>query len=108
MLTFSRYANLNVNYMTIPVYAVGAVSLLTVVYLSNKFMKRGMCILGCLGPVTIGYLIAVGTANKQAGYAAMFILVLGKFHLSLYTAPHSSDITPEQISIPHPLSPSHG
>lgn len=64
--------------MTIPVYILGAASLVTVVYLSDKFTRRGMCIIGCLVPVVIGYLIAVGTPNKHAGYAAMFILVLGK------------------------------
>jgi hypothetical protein len=73
--------------MTIPVYLLGAISLVTVVYLSDKFKRRGLCIMGCLIPVIVGYLIAVGTPNKQAGYVAMFILVLGKlcsqFHLQL-------------------------
>lgn len=78
LLTTFRYANLHVNYMTIPVYVLGAISLITVVYLSDRFQKRGMAILGCLVPPVIGYLIAVGTSNKSAGYAAMFILVLGK------------------------------
>ena len=64
--------------MTIPVYILGACSLLTVVYLSDKFKRRGVFILGCLVPVITGYLIAVGTPNQKAGYAAMFILVLGK------------------------------
>jgi hypothetical protein len=65
--------------MTIPVYVVGACSLLTVVYISDRLSRRGMCIIGCLVPVIIGYLIAVGTANKHAGYAAMFVLVLGQY-----------------------------
>jgi Na+-translocating ferredoxin:NAD+ oxidoreductase RnfE subunit len=69
--------------MTIPVYVLGAASLVTVVYLSDRWMTRGMCIIGCLIPVITGYLIAVGTPNKHAGYAAMFILVLGKSCLPL-------------------------
>lgn len=73
--------------MTIPVYVLGAASLITVVYLSDKFMRRGMFIIGCLVPVVIGYLIAVGTPNKHAGYAAMFILVLGKSCSPLYSLP---------------------
>jgi hypothetical protein len=73
----ARYANLDVNYMTIPVYIVGAFSLLTVVYCSDKFKRRGAFIIGCCVPVIVGYLIAVGTPSKHAGYAAMFILVLG-------------------------------
>jgi hypothetical protein len=70
--------------MTIPVYILGAISLVSIVYLSDKFKRRGLCIIGCLVPVVIGYLIAVGTSNKQAGYAAMFILVLGKSRSALY------------------------
>lgn len=64
--------------MTIPVYAVGAASLITIVYLSDRFQKRGLVIMGCCVPVAIGYLICVATSNARAGYAGMFILVLGK------------------------------
>jgi hypothetical protein len=74
----SRYADLHVNYMTIPVYILGAASLITVVYCSDRFQRRGIFIIGCCIPVVVGYLIAVGTSNKYAGYAAMFILVLGE------------------------------
>lgn len=69
--------------MTIPVYIVGAFSLVTVVYLSDRFQKRGLAILACLCPVIIGYIIAVATPNQHAGYAAMFILVLGELHRPL-------------------------
>jgi hypothetical protein len=81
-LTASRYASIRVNYMTIPVYVLGAISLLTQVYFSDKIKRRGMFIVGCCVPVAVGYLICVGTANPHAGYAGMFILVLGKlsFH----------------------------
>jgi MFS family permease len=70
--------------MTIPVYVVGAFSLVTMVYLSDKFKRRGVFIIACLVPVIIGYLIAVGTPNQHAGYAAMFILVLGKLCSPIY------------------------
>jgi MFS family permease len=76
------YADLHVNYMTIPLYVVGAISLITVVYFSDKYARRGLFILGCLVPVITGYLIAVGTSNQKAGYVAMFILVLGIYPTS--------------------------
>lgn len=82
LLTADRYANLDVNYMTIPVYVVGAFSLLTVVYCSDRFKRRGAFIIGCCIPVVLGYIIAVGTPSKHAGYAAMFILVLGTYKSS--------------------------
>lgn len=64
--------------MTIPVYVLGAISLLIQVYLSDKFKRRGIVIIGCCVPVAIGYLICVGTSAPGAGYTGMFILVIGK------------------------------
>lgn len=64
--------------MTIPVYVLGAASLITIVYLSDRLKRRGVFIVGCCVPVAAGYLIAVATPNKHAGYAGMFVLVLGK------------------------------
>jgi MFS family permease len=63
--------------MTIPVYVVGAASLITVVYFSDRLRRRGVFIMGCCVPVAVGYLICVATPNPHAGYAGMFILVLG-------------------------------
>lgn len=74
----NRYSSLKVNYMTIPVYAVGLVCLVTVVILSDRFQRRGIFIIGCCVPVAVGYLICVGSDNKRAGYAGMFVLVLGE------------------------------
>ncbi|KUL89609.1 hypothetical protein ZTR_00610 [Talaromyces verruculosus] len=70
------YASLSVNYMTIPVYVLGAISLVIQVYLSDKTKKRAAFIIGSCIPVAVGYLICVGTPNPHAGYAGMFILVL--------------------------------
>lgn len=64
--------------MTIPVYVLGTITLVTVVWLSDKYKRRGVFIIGCCVPVAVGYLVCVGTANRGAGYAGMFILVLGE------------------------------
>lgn len=74
----SRFPSLQVNYLTIPIYVLGAISLVTQVYFSDKLKKRGVFIIGCCIPVSVGYLICVCTANTAAGYAGMFILVLGE------------------------------
>jgi hypothetical protein len=79
MLIWSRFASLKVNYMTI--YVLGAVSLVTQVYFSDKLRKRGMFIVGCCVPVAVGYLICVGSSNPNAGYAGMFVLVIGELCL---------------------------
>ncbi|ERT00485.1 hypothetical protein HMPREF1624_03858 [Sporothrix schenckii ATCC 58251] len=76
------YTSLQANYMTIPVYVLGAISLLTQVYFSDKLKSRGFFIIGCCVPVAVGYLICVGTAAPGAGYAGMFILVIGLYPIS--------------------------
>jgi MFS family permease len=67
--------------MTIPVYVLGAISLITQVYLSDRYKRRAVFIIGSCVPVVIGYLVCVGTPNPHAGYTGMFILVLGKEYL---------------------------
>lgn len=76
-----RFAALKVNYMTIPVYVLGAISLICQVTLSDKFKKRGVFIVGCCVPVAVGYLVCVGSSNPYAGYAGMFILVIGQLYI---------------------------
>lgn len=66
-------------YLTIPVYVLGAICLVTNCTLSDKWQRRAPFLVGCAFPVFIGYIITIGTANKYAGYAGMFILVMGKF-----------------------------
>jgi MFS family permease len=74
----NRYTSLQANYLTIPVYIFGAISLVIQVYFSDKLKRRSIFIIGCCVPVAVGYLICVGTANPGAGYTGMFILVIGK------------------------------
>jgi hypothetical protein len=68
--------------MTIPVYAVGAIALLVQTWASDKLQKRAMFLVLSAIPVTVGYVICVGTSNTSAGYAAMFILAAGVYAFS--------------------------
>ena len=63
--------------MTIPVYVLGAICLVTNCYLSDKWQRRAPFLVGCAFPVMIGYLICVGSSNPHAGYAGMYVLVIG-------------------------------
>ncbi|KAK5195689.1 hypothetical protein LTR99_002214 [Exophiala xenobiotica] len=76
------FASLKVNYMTIPVYVLGAISLSTQVYYSDKLKRRGVFIIGCCAPVAVGYLMCVGSKNPNVGYAGMFVLVIGLYPIS--------------------------
>ncbi|KAL1903767.1 hypothetical protein Sste5344_010518 [Sporothrix stenoceras] len=68
--------------MTIPVYVVGAISLVTNCYISDRLNRRAIVLMWCCVPVITGYLICVGTSNAHASYAGMFILVLGVYPIS--------------------------
>ncbi|KAJ5836650.1 high-affinity nicotinic acid transporter-like protein [Penicillium robsamsonii] len=76
------YTSLQANYLTIPVYIFGAISLVIQVYFSDQLKRRSIFIIGCCVPVAVGYLICVGTASPGAGYAGMFILVVGLYPIS--------------------------
>ncbi|KIV97276.1 hypothetical protein PV10_01044 [Exophiala mesophila] len=76
------YNAFQANYLTIPVYAVGAASLLTQAYWSDKLRQRALFLLISACPVIAGYLICVGTSNRIACYVAMFILVTGVYSFS--------------------------
>jgi hypothetical protein len=76
------YNSYQANYLTIPVYAVGACSLLAQAYWSDRLRRRAMFLLLSACPVITAYVICVGTSSKAAGYAAMFILVLGVYAFS--------------------------
>lgn len=77
-----RYTSLRVNYMTIPVYVVGAISLIIQSHFSDKLQQRALFLVGSAVPVVTGYLICVGSSSGAAGYVAMFILSLGKSNMS--------------------------
>lgn len=72
--------------MTIPVYVVGFLSVLIQSIYSDKIQKRAVFLWGSAIPVSVGYLICVGTADGTAGYVAMFILSTGELHSYLYVS----------------------
>ncbi|KAM0286463.1 hypothetical protein ACHAQH_000889 [Verticillium albo-atrum] len=76
------YNAFEANYLTIPVYALGAFSLATQAYWSDRLKKRAMFLLISACPVIAAYIICIGTPNRVAGYVAMFILVTGVYSFS--------------------------
>ncbi|KAK9367291.1 major facilitator superfamily domain-containing protein [Lipomyces kononenkoae] len=76
------YDSFQANYLTIPVYFVGALSLAIQAYISDKKQQRALFLLISACPVIIGYLMCVGTPNAVAGYVAMFICVSGIYSFS--------------------------
>lgn len=79
LLKGQRYNTYQANYLTIPVYALGAISLATQAYWIDRLKKRALFLVGPAIRVTIAYVIYVAPPNKTAGYVAMFILVCGVY-----------------------------
>ena len=76
------YDQFEANYLTIPVYAVGACSLLVQAYWSDRLRQRALFLMISAVPVIVAYVICIGTPNRIAGYVAMFILVTGVYSFS--------------------------
>lgn len=67
------YNAFQANYLTIPVYAFGAIVLCICSHFSDKLNKRAIFLMVLPIPVVVGYIITVGTASAGAGYFAMFL-----------------------------------
>lgn len=64
---------------TAPPYAVGAVCLLAVCFLSWKTDKRHIYIILCAPPVMIGYIMFLASKDSTVRYAALFIIASTAF-----------------------------
>ncbi|KAK6375710.1 hypothetical protein LTS17_007532 [Exophiala oligosperma] len=102
------YTALQANYLTIPVYIFGAVVIGTVAFLSDRFKKRALFLCMLVVPGILGYAIVVGTANKVAGYIAMFLCAGGMATFSvIFLAWVSNNVSPEykrSVALPFVLT----
>lgn len=71
------YSTFQANYLSVPVYAFGVISLCFVSFFSDRINKKGVFLMILPIPVIAGYLICVGTASAPAGFAGMFLCVAG-------------------------------
>lgn len=62
---------------TVPCYLVGAVYAILNCYMSWYLNSRGIAIVVCMIWQTVGYALAIGTADPHARYAACFFSLIG-------------------------------
>lgn len=67
------YSAYQANYLSVPVYAFGAITLCITSYLSDKLNRKAIFLMILPIPVILGYLISVGTSSAVAGYVGMFL-----------------------------------
>ncbi|KAK7890603.1 hypothetical protein LTR67_007811 [Exophiala xenobiotica] len=71
------YTHVQANYLTIPIYGFTGIVVMSSAYISDRLKRRGL-ILAILPLLPIvGYSIALGTANKAAGYFGMYLCASG-------------------------------
>jgi sugar phosphate permease len=66
--------------MTVPPYAVGAVSILATSFLSSKIDRRNIIITLSAIPVMAGYIMFLASTNAKVRYGAAFLIVTGAFN----------------------------
>ncbi|KAF2172747.1 hypothetical protein M409DRAFT_62457 [Zasmidium cellare ATCC 36951] len=96
LLTGFGYTSLQANYVSIPCYVVAAISLFTWASISDRLGKRALISFVCCLPRVLGYAIVAGTANKAAGYFAMYMCAAGIYpYNEVLTTWVSNNITPD-------------
>ncbi|KAK5045441.1 hypothetical protein LTR84_009305 [Exophiala bonariae] len=71
------YTRVQANYLTIPIYGFTGIVVMSAAYVSDRLQRRGIILaILPLFPI-VGYSIAIGTANRAAGYFGMFLCAAG-------------------------------
>lgn len=65
--------------LTIPCYAVGAISYLTVAYFSDKYQRRGLPVVIFCTISVVGYAILLSDVGSGAKYFACFLVAFGLY-----------------------------
>ncbi|CAG9981782.1 unnamed protein product [Clonostachys byssicola] len=68
------------NYLTIPVYVLGAIGFFTFAWLSDRYKKCGPFILGTNFFGMIGYIILIASSNNAVKYFACFVCTIAVYN----------------------------
>ncbi|KAJ4171286.1 hypothetical protein NW754_015049 [Fusarium falciforme] len=71
---------LSANYLTIPVYVLGAVGFFTFAFLSDKYQKCGPFILFTNSLGGVGYILLITVKNNAVKYFATFVCTIAVYN----------------------------
>ncbi|KAI0480765.1 major facilitator superfamily domain-containing protein [Xylariaceae sp. FL0804] len=74
------YGTLASNYLTIPVYVLGAIAFITFAFLSDKYKKVGLILLGTNLLGAIGYALLLGCKSNAVKYFACYICTIAVYN----------------------------
>jgi hypothetical protein len=73
------YSKVNVNLLSVPPNAVAFVTVIVVTYLSDKYKRRGVFILGGATLAIVGYIMLISSARTLTQYGGTFLVGAGIF-----------------------------
>ncbi|KAF3810049.1 putative transporter [Colletotrichum gloeosporioides] len=74
------HGTLAANYLTIPVYCLGALAFFTFAFLSDKYGKCGFFLFGTNILGAVGYAILIGVSNNAVKYFACFVCTIAVYN----------------------------
>ncbi|KAL4938547.1 hypothetical protein BDV06DRAFT_231701 [Aspergillus oleicola] len=80
ILNAMGYDTLASNYLTIPVYVLGAVGFFSFAYLSDRYEHAGPFILLTNAIGIVGYALLIGVSNNAAKYFACFVATIAVYN----------------------------
>jgi len=76
------YSKVNANLLSVPPNAAGFVTVIIVTYLSDKYKRRGVFILGGATIAIVGYIMLISSAQLLIQYGGTFLVGAGIFPAS--------------------------
>lgn len=73
------YSKLDAQLLTLPVYAVAAVSVLTMAFFSDRFKRRGYFMIGVFALLFTGWLLLLVSKSRRLSFAATFLIGAGAY-----------------------------
>ncbi|KAH6989041.1 major facilitator superfamily domain-containing protein [Ilyonectria sp. MPI-CAGE-AT-0026] len=80
ILAAMGHSRLAANYLTIPVYVLGAIGFFTFAFLSDKYQKCGPFILFTNSLGAIGYILLIAVSNNSVKYFATFVCTIAVYN----------------------------
>jgi len=72
-----KWSTAEVQALTVPCYALGAVTYLTVAYFSDRYQRRGLAVVPLCLVTIVGYIILMTAASSGARYFGCFLVAMG-------------------------------
>ncbi|KAK4182953.1 putative transporter [Podospora australis] len=77
LLKLNGYTASEAQILSIPVYIAAGVSAIAMGYLSDRFRRRGVFVMGAFAVTAAGWLILILSKNKQLSYAGTYFIGIG-------------------------------